>query len=485
MEKISCMDNKNILCFYASEDEASFHALDTHLSELKREKLATLLSIQQIPPGSDVQQTIATWLEQADIILLLISPDFLASDFCSQAMQQSLQLQRDKPVRVVPLLVRPCEWRRAPFAHLQFLPRNGNPITTTHKEEYDTVWHTVVTDLRSFIQEQPFLETENMMPPPNKLRVSRRIVLLAVGAVLVSGGSVAALVASCGNMIHTSTSRGLVIYEHKHAGSVRSVAWSPDGKRVASASDDKTVQVWDAADGGHLFTYMGHTSPMRSVAWSPQNNYIASVSADSLVHVWNAADGNARFALVKSQPWDSSILDTNPEIVNMIAWSPNDQYIAAASYEKDGDGSYNRIYIFSSRNALRQNYNSKGSGSVSSIVWSPNSLRMAYAINENQAGPEPPHIVAIGSVGGGERIFPSYTGHKNTIRTVAWSSDGKLIASAGDESTVHLWNANDKKRLFTYTGHSDIIYAVAWSPIDTEYIASASEDRTVQVWKTA
>jgi WD40 repeat protein len=263
------------------------------------------------------------------------------------------------------------------------------------------------------------------------------------------------------------------------------VAWSPDGKRVASASDDKTVQVWDAADGGHLFTYMGHTSPMRSVAWSPQNNYIASVSADSLVHVWNAADGNARFALVKSQPWDSSILDTNPEIVNMIAWSPNDQYIAAASYEKDGDGSYNRIYIFSSRNALRQNYNSKGSGSVSSIVWSPNSLRMAYAINENQAGPEPPHIVAIGSVGGGERIFPSYTGHKNTIRTVAWSSDGKLIASAGDESTVHLWNANDKKRLFTYTGHSDIIYAVAWSPIDTEYIASASEDRTVQVWKTA
>ncbi len=71
-----------------------------------------------------------------------------------------------------------------------------------------------------------------------------------------------------------------------HTDVVNSVAWSPDGKRLASASQDKTVQVWHASTGSHLFTYTGHTNAVWSVAWSPDSEHIASASADKTVQVW-------------------------------------------------------------------------------------------------------------------------------------------------------------------------------------------------------
>jgi WD40 repeat protein len=69
---------------------------------------------------------------------------------------------------------------------------------------------------------------------------------------------------------------------------VTAVAWSPDGTRIASGSADKTVQVWDAADGGHVFTYWGHSDVVSALAWSPDGTRIASGSDDHTVQVWVA-----------------------------------------------------------------------------------------------------------------------------------------------------------------------------------------------------
>ncbi len=70
---------------------------------------------------------------------------------------------------------------------------------------------------------------------------------------------------------------------------VYAVAWSSDGQRIASGGNDDTVQVWDATDGGNVYTYQGHSNIVRSVAWSPDGQRIASGSYDKTVQVWEGS----------------------------------------------------------------------------------------------------------------------------------------------------------------------------------------------------
>lgn len=141
----------SVFLSYAHEDEAWVKKLVTHLSSLKRHGTISMWDKREIVPGTDQAEVINKNLEQASIILLMVSPDFLASDACySVEVTRALERHETGVAIVIPLIIRPTDWNMEPFAHLSPLPTNAKAITTWSNE--DEAFVDVVSGLRRAIE---------------------------------------------------------------------------------------------------------------------------------------------------------------------------------------------------------------------------------------------------------------------------------------------------------------------------------------------
>ena len=142
---------------YAHEDASLRDTLEKHLSLLHRQGLIFQWHDRQIAAGTDWAQALDIHLERASVILLLISADFLASDYCyGIEVKRALERHQANEARVIPILLRPTDWRGAPFAHLQALPTDAKPITTWSNQ--DEALADVAAGLRRTIEDLPFLQ---------------------------------------------------------------------------------------------------------------------------------------------------------------------------------------------------------------------------------------------------------------------------------------------------------------------------------------
>ena len=116
---------------YSHKDEALRDELETHLTLLRRQGVVRGWYDRRIPAGTEWAGQIDQHLEAADVILLLVSADFLASDYCyDKEMKRALERHGAGAARVIPVILRPCDWQSAPFWKLQALPKDGKPVTT-------------------------------------------------------------------------------------------------------------------------------------------------------------------------------------------------------------------------------------------------------------------------------------------------------------------------------------------------------------------
>ncbi|MFV2068280.1 MAG: hypothetical protein ACC645_15010, partial [Pirellulales bacterium] len=240
-----------------------------------------------------------------------------------------------------------------------------------------------------------------------------------------------------------------------HTAAVQTVAWSPDGQRLASAGHDFAVKVWDAATHEELTTLRGHTDLIYSIAWSPDGSQIASTGWDKTVRVWDVANGETVLEIPASD-----------EVLRHVAWSPDGLRLATC-----GDDGLVRVWDAKTGKGLLQM--KSYIAVVWSVAWSPDGRRLATGGNYEKRD------IRIWDTGTGRQIKQILHAHDNVILDVAWSPDGRQLATASH--TVRIWDTETWQRRLKIDAHNGTARSVSWSPDGAE-LATAGADGSVKLW---
>jgi hypothetical protein len=139
---------KSVFFSYSHKDEALRNQLETHLALLKRDGVISTWHDRRLTAGDHIDSGISAQLESADLILLLVSADFLASEYCiGNEMKRALERHHEGKARVIPIILRPCDWKTAPFNGLLALPKDGLPVTKW--PDPDDAFLDIVTSIRA------------------------------------------------------------------------------------------------------------------------------------------------------------------------------------------------------------------------------------------------------------------------------------------------------------------------------------------------
>jgi WD40 repeat protein len=261
-----------------------------------------------------------------------------------------------------------------------------------------------------------------------------------------------------------------------HAKAVQAVAFSPDGKTLASGSSDQTVRLWQTRDSKEIHKLEGHRGPVATVAFSADGRMLASGSSDKIIRLWNTIAGK-----------EIRQFSEHDARVTSVAFSPDGRTLLSGSEDKSA-----RLWDVATGKALHELYHDRP---VSCVAFSPDGKIAASATAGYFASN---NTITFWDPATGKEIR-RLRGHKGRISALAFSPDGKILVS-GNQSpggivvggysrshekdgdlAFHVWEVATGKELVKVLGHQGWVNALAFSA-DGRRLASGSDDTTVLVW---
>ncbi|KAF9541802.1 WD40 repeat-like protein [Agrocybe pediades] len=244
----------------------------------------------------------------------------------------------------------------------------------------------------------------------------------------------------------------------QHSQFVTSVAFSPDSKHLVSSSRDCTIRLWDTKTMQQVGDpWNGHTNQVNCVAFSSDGAKVMSASNDKTLRSWDPERGKEMAVLEGHENW-----------VRSVAFSPDAKHIASGS----DDGT---VRIWDTCTYQQEGEPLKGHASwIYSVTYSPDGKYVASGSDDK--------TIRIWNLETNVQVGKPLQGHSNEVNSICFSSNGKLLASGSDDHTIRIWSVETGAQIGDgLCGHGGWVWSVAFSP-DGKTLASACGDRTIKIW---